>query len=642
MPMIPDQELRPRTERALAEARIRVAAFAGLAPDTPAAEVVERFDRLTAPLAGVGGWISLLENTHPSAEVRAECEALSRELSAFATELSLDRGVYESLARVESAEFDDPQAARLVERALRRFRRAGVDRDDATRERITALEAELVELGQAFSRNIVEDSREYVVAGGHAALEGLPLDFLRAHPEREDGSVVLTTDPSDRMPVMQFAENDDLRREYFLVAMQRALPDNIGVLDQLLARRRELANLLGYADWADYATEEMMTGSADTVAGFLARLEERTRDAAGEDAAQLLELARARHPEWLSVPEWARGFWSERLRAARAGVDAREARPYFAYDRVRDGLLALSAELFGVEIRRDPQGAVWHESVEAYEIVRDGRTLARFWFDMHPRAGKYKHAAMFDLHPGGAEGHATEGAIVCNFARPTADDPALLLHDDVVTLFHEFGHLLHFLLGGDQRFNAFTTGGEIEWDFVEVPSQLYEEWARDPDVLARFALHHESGQPIPRELVERMDAADRVCRALDNRVQLFYASLSLELYRAEPGKLDPVRTMIELKQRLLPTPHTEGNWFHLSFGHLVGYSAAYYTYAWSLVIAKDLAGRFDGALLDPALAREYAAKVLEPGSSRPASELVSDFLGRSYEFDAYERWLAAV
>ena len=282
--MIAPPDLRPRTTTALSEARRRLETFADLDPSTPDAARIAAFDGITVPLKDVVGWIGLFENTHPEEEVRRECEALSQELERFQTEFSLHRGAYESLAAVDLGQLDDPLAGRLAECALRRFRRAGVDRDEATRERIASLRAELVRIGQDFGRNIVEDAREYVVAGGHAALAGLPQDFLDQHPEREDGSVVLSIDPTDRMPVMQFAEDDGLRREYFLTTMQRALPANIPVLQELLRKRRELARLLGYVDWADYATEEMMTGDAATVADFLARLEVLLREPAERDA----------------------------------------------------------------------------------------------------------------------------------------------------------------------------------------------------------------------------------------------------------------------------------------------------------------------------------------------------------------------
>jgi thimet oligopeptidase len=637
--MIDPAELPRRTAEALEQARARLAAFAARPAGGAAAQALVEFDRIDAPLHGPRGWVDLFESVHPDAEVRAQCEAASRELQRFQTEFGLHRGAYEALARIAPEDLGDAGARRLLERGLRQFRRAGVDRDGPTRARIATLRGELVELGQAFARHIVEDTREFVVEDGHRALAGLPEDFLRSHPERPDGSVVLSTDPTDRVPVLTFADSDALRRAYFLLDQQRALPANVPVLAELLRKRHELARLLGAADWADYATEELMTGSGAQVAAFLDRLEPLLREPAERDADQLLALAREVHPDWRQVPEWARHYWSERLRARRGGAQARELRPYLAFGAVRDGLLALVSELFQLEIVALPAAPRWHGDVELYQLRRGAQVLGEFALDLHPRPGKFKHAAMFPLHHGGPEGDLPRGAIVANLPRPTAGDAALLLHDDVVTLFHEFGHLLHFLLGGRQPFHAFAGGEGVEWDFVEVPSQLFEEWASDAAVLQRFARHESSGEPLPAALVERLHRSQRVCRALDARVQLFYARLALDLHRSDPQQLDPLRMMIETKQRLLPIPHTEGNYFHLTFGHLVGYSAAYYTYAWSLVIAKDLLGRFEGRLLEAEPMGEYAAKVLEPGSSRAAAQMVEDFLGRPYAFERFERWL---
>lgn len=638
--MIDPVRLDESTDEALAAARGRRDDLVAAAT-RDASSVVRAYDLIAAPLVEVRGWVDLFESVHPDADVRAACEGLRRRIARFDTELALDRGLFDVLVAVDPGALADDGERRLLRLALRDFRRAGVDRDEATRERIAALRDELLEIGQAFSRNIIEDGRELVVPEGHARLGGLPADFLRSHPEREDGSVALTTDPSDWIPVITFADDDALRREFFLVKMQCGLPANVAVLDALLARRHELAELLGYATWADYFTETMMTGDGATVSRFLDRLAPLVSRAAERDVEDLLALARERDPELAQLGEWARVYWTERLRQRRAGFDAREARPYLPYEACRDGLLAVSADVYGVEYVRSHDAPRWSEEVEVYDVVRDGETLARFYFDMHPRPGKFKHAAMFNMNPGGPTGELPSGAIVCNFPRPTADDPALLLHDQLTTLFHEFGHLMHFLLGGRQPLLSFAGGERVEWDFVEVPSQLYEEWAWDAGVLRRFARHHETGEPIPVEMVERMQVADRTCRALNTVVQLYYARFSLELYRADPAQVDPVRLAIEVKQELLPLPHTDGNWFHLSFGHLDGYSAAYYTYLWSLVIAKDLFGAFEGQLDDGERTRAYAAQLLEPGSSRDAAAMVDAFLGRPYGFEPFERWLTA-
>jgi thimet oligopeptidase len=229
---------------------------------------------------------------------------------------------------------------------------------------------------------------------------------------------------------------------------------------------------------------------------------------------------------------------------------------------------------------------------------------------------------------------------VCNFPRPDAGNPALLEPSDVRTAFHEFGHLLHHLLAGRHAWLA-TSGIATEWDFVEVPSQLFEEWSQDANVLRSFALHHESGEPIPVELVQRMNQASEYGKGVLTRNQVFYAALSLEYYSQDPEGRDTTEVLRRTRERYVPTPYEEGTSMQTAFGHLDGYTALYYTYMWSLVLAKDCLSAFGDDLMDAKAASRYREAVLEPGGSRDAEDLMQNFLGRPYAFDAFEAWLAS-
>jgi thimet oligopeptidase len=274
-----------------------------------------------------------------------------------------------------------------------------------------------------------------------------------------------------------------------------------------------------------------------------------------------------------------------------------------------------------------------------FDVVDKGEVVARFYLDMHARDNKFKHAAMFHVAEGVAGETLPEACLACNFPEPRGDDPGLMLHDQVTTFFHEFGHLLHHLFGGAQRFARFS-GIATEQDFVEVPSQMYEEWAWSHDVLKTFALHYRTGEPISADMVARMRAAEEYGKGLHVLQQMYYARLSLACYERDPRSLDVTREAMRLKAEMLPTPHAEGSYMHASFGHLHGYSAMYYTYMWSLVIAKDLFTRFEDDLMNTGTANEYRATILGPGGSKDAAELVRDFLGREYGFEAFESWLA--
>ncbi len=623
---------------ALAAARANVAGFRALPATTSASAVLVAFDRLLAPLNGLSGRVHLFAHAHPDAELRAVSETLEQEIAALATELSLDRGVYERLRGIDPAVLAAGEEARVLEHALRDYRRSGVDRDEPTRERLRALQEELVRLGQEFDRNIITGGRSYVVQGGRRALAGLPEDFLAAHPERADGTIELATDPAVRMAIYTFAQSEELRRGFYVEALNRAVPENLEVLPRLLAKRHELATALGYAHWADFITEDKMLTSAREVAQFLERVIELVRPRAFAEYAELLDQKRELDPRAESVEEWDRLFLTERLKGRRYGVKAEEARPYFAYPRVLAGVLSTSAALYGVEFVPRSDASLWHPSVRCYDVRDGGEVVARFYLDMHPREGKFKHAAMFHLAEGVRGEALPEACLVCNFPEPRGDDPGLLLHDEVTTFFHEFGHLLHHLFGGRQRFLRFS-GIATEGDFVEVPSQMYEEWAWNDAVLAGFARHHQSDAPIPSDLVRRMRAAEEYGKALHVLQQMFYARLSLELYNRDPAGVNPTAVLMHLKRELLPIPHAEGTYMHASFGHLHGYSAMYYTYMWSLVIAKDLFTRFQGDLMSSATANEYRSAILGAGGSKDARDLVRDFLGREYGFEAFESWV---
>ncbi|MSR60828.1 MAG: peptidase M3 [Planctomycetes bacterium] len=622
---------------ALAECRARVERFRSARGGEPLA-VLREFDRLLQPLNGVEGRVGLFVAAHPEAEVRERCEGFERALAELRTELSLERGLFERLVALDERELPEGEPRRLLGHALRDFRRSGVDRDAATRARLRGLQEELVVLGQEFDRNIIAGGRELVIHEGPAALDGLPADFVAAHPPRADGTLVLGTDPHVRMAFLTYATRGDLRREYYQVATNRAVPQNLGVLPRLLAKRHELATTLGYAHWADYATEDKMTRSAAAARGFLERLLDKVRVRARAERDELLSFKRRREPAATAVFEWERAYWLEQVKAERFQLDSLALRSYFPFARVKQGVLDTAAELFGLEFRRARSAEVWHPSVECWELHEGGELRARFYFDLFPRPGKYKHAAMFPVQDGLSGETLPEAVLLCNFPEPSAGDPALLLHDQVTTFFHEFGHLLHHVLAGRGRWLAFA-GIATERDFVEVPSQLFEEWAWDPAVLARFARHVDSDEPIPAELVRKLRAAEDYGKGLTTETQLFYGLLALGFYDRDPRALDLSAEMIALKERTCCLPHTDGTHFHASFGHLNGYSALYYTYLWSLVIAKDLLTTFQERMMGREAALRYRRCILEPGGALDAAEMVCEFLGREYEFAAFERWL---
>lgn len=622
-------------ERALAEAEAALEALRRLPAEAHAREAMQRFDEASSALSDAGARAGLARSVHPDAALREAAEALEQEIEKRSTAMALDRALFDALARGSGAELEAESRA-VRERTLRDFRRAGVDRDEATRSEVKRLNEELVALGQTFSRNIRDDVRR--VRLPVSELAGLPEDWIRAHAPGADGLCEVTTDGPDLMPFMTWANSSAAREQLWRVARLRGHPVNAPVLAQILERRRELAALLGHDSWAAYATDDKMIGSAKAAGDFIEKIANLADTRMKRDLAELLAEKQRREPGATQLFPWESAWLEDKVKAGQYAFDSQSVRPYFAYARVKQGVLDTTARLFGLRYTRIEM-PVWHPRVEAYEVHENGNLIGRFLLDMHPREQKYKHAAQFTLTTGVAGVRVPEAVLVCNFPEPTEGDPGLMVHDDVVTFFHEFGHLLHHILGGQVRWGV-ASGVRTEWDFVEAPSQLLEEWAWEPEVLAAFALHHETNQPIPAELVTRMRRAEDFGKGVQVRQQMFYAALSLELHRRDPRGLAIDSVVRELQNRLSPYPWIEGTAFHLSFGHLEGYSALYYTYMWSLVLAKDFAGVFrKGGFMDPEVANRYRREVLAPGGSKPASALAQAFLGRAPEFAAWQAWL---
>lgn len=595
------------------------------------------FDDIVLELEAVLSQAQLIQMVHPDEKVRKAAEEISQKGGTFLTELTLNRGVYDAVSAIDGSQAD-AETKYYLQRTLRDFRLAGVDKDAETRKHIQQLREELITIGQDFDRNIRGDVRK-VTAAGAGELDGLPADYVERHKPDASGAITLTIDYPDALPIFSYAKNEELRKRMYMAYNNRAYPQNLEVLDKLIARRAELAGLLGYKSWASYITADKMAGSAETVSSFIDRIAEASGAKAQREYDALLKRKQQDVPGAQVVNAWETSYYSELVRKASYDFDSQSVRPYLAFDRVKQGLFDVTSKLFGVSYRPLKDAPVWDPSVEAYELLEDGKLVGRFYLDMHPRPNKYNHAAQFGIRTGVAGRQIPESALVCNLPGGQAGDPGLMTHGDVVTFFHEFGHLVHALLGGRHQWVGIG-GTSVEQDFVEAPSQMLEEWTWDPATLALFAKHYQTNEPIPAALVRQMRRANEFGKALAVRQQMIYAKLSLSIYDRDPKSVDTDALVKELTNKYRPTPYVEGTHFQTAFGHLDGYSAVYYAYMWSLVIAKDLFSQFDRAnLLAPDVARRYRNSILAPGGTKPADQLVRDFLGRPFDFKPWQEWL---
>ncbi|WP_254666412.1 M3 family metallopeptidase [Humibacillus sp. DSM 29435] len=590
--------------------------------------VLHRWNEAQTALSNAGSVGALFSEVHPDQAVRERAEALVQDVQKLDTDLGLDPDLYAVFERL-SGDGLDLDAQRVLERTLRDFRRSGVDRDEATRNRLRELNERAVQLSQEFSKNVRQDVRSIRVRPEQLA--GLPRDWVQAHPVEPDGLVTVTTDYPDVVPFRTFAHDAQARRDLVTQAQTVAWPANDAVLQGLFAVRREIAGLLGFDTWADYDAEVKMIGTGAAIGDFVERIAELSATSAERDKQLLVERLRRDRPDATDIDSPDVTYYAELVRKEDLAVDAQLVRTFFPFEQVRQGLLDVTGALFGLDWQRVDDAATWHDDVATYDVAFGGECIGRIHLDLHPRDGKFKHAAQFDLVRGVAGSQLAEGVLVCNLSR------GLLEHDEVVTLFHEFGHLVHHVLAGRGDWVRFS-GVATEWDFVEAPSQMLEEWAWDPDVLATFARNAE-GETIPADLVQAMRRANDFGKGYDARTQMFYAALSYDFHVHQTDDLT-VR-LRELMGRYSAFPYVAGTHMHCSFGHLDGYSSGYYTYMWSLVIAKDMFSAFDPAnLLDLEVAGAYRDKVLVPGGRQDAADLVEDFLGREYTFDAYAAWLA--
>jgi thimet oligopeptidase len=610
-------------------------------------DTLVRYNELLTAASTSNALAGLMSEVHPDEAIRDAARECEQQVARFYSDLWLDRQVYDALASVDVRGSDD-ETRRFLAHTLRDYRRAGVDKSPEVRARLLQIDEELTKLGQNFSKTISEDVRAIEV-GDPARLAGLPADYIAAHPPGADGKVRITTDYPDYNPFMTYAVDDELRRQLYIAFRSRGDRHNETTLREILKLRAEKAKLLGYADWADYITADKMIGSGARAAEFIDKVWKLAAPRAEQDYKELLRQLQAMpgSTKPTAVADWQKTWLENLVKKERYEVDASEVRQYFPYDRVLAGLLQITAEIFDLTYAEVSDAERWHPSVLVYDVVRGETTLGRIYLDMHPRDGKYKHAAQFPLKDGVRGVQLPEGVLVCNFpvSEPATATRAactgLMEHDDVVTMFHEFGHLMHHVLGGHQRWIT-QSGVATEWDFVEAPSQMFEEWAWRYDTLARFARHHETGEVIPKALVDKMRRADKFGLGTATVQQIFYAAISLGFHRTDPESLDQLAEVQRLQKRYTPFAYVPGTRFHASFGHLVGYSAMYYTYQWSLVIAKDLLTPFESTgLMATDVTYAYRDRVLVPGGTRDAAELVRSFLGRDYEFSAYEQFLLA-
>ncbi len=593
-------------------------------------------NEIDAQLDGFLPQVGLMANVHPDKAVRDAAEKCTEDADALVTELSLDTEIFRVLSEINPAELS-PLAKRSLEKHLNDYRRSGVDKDKETRDEITEIRKQMVKASIDFEREIREGTK--FVDFAEEDLEGLPKDFIDSHLKTEEGKIRISTDYPDFFPVVNYARKEATRKAIYQAFLQRAWPANEKNLMDILNLRFRFAQLLGYRNWADYAAELEMAKDADTIGQFIDQVADIARPRMQKDLDELLQRKRQDVPETDGIHVWDRFYYVNQIKSERFDIDMEALRQYFPFQQVVDGVLKINQLIFGVTFTQVSDETAWHPDVLTYDVSAGNRRIGRFYLDMHPREGKYKHMAMFHIVEGIRGNRLPVGALVCNFPKPGDSSEALMSHSEVETLFHEFGHLMHHILAGGYPWMNLT-GISCESEFVEAPSQLLEEWAYAPEVLKQFAKHVKTGEAIPDDEVMKLVAARKFGKGIHVMRQMFYAAISLQFHRVPTDDLNLLALTRQLQEQYNPYPYEPDTYVYASFGHLMGYTSEYYSYMWSLKLARDLLTRFEReGMLNPATAADYREKIIRRGGSEDANEMVKEFLGRESNFDAFKKYL---
>ncbi|WP_338414717.1 M3 family metallopeptidase [uncultured Sphaerotilus sp.] len=628
-----------------------------VAPDTPA-----DYDTLskvlsvaTERLGCAWGAVGHLKGVADTPELRAAFNENLPRITEFYTRQGADERLYAKYKAIAA----NPSAATLsaprqqaLSHWLRDFVLSGAELQGEAKARFAAIQEQMADLGQKFSEHVLDATDSFTHYATTDELAGVPDDVkaatrAAAQAEGKDGHK-LTLHMPVYLPVMQYADNRALREQLYTAYVTRACEagpperDNGPVMAELLRLRQEEATLLGYPSYADVSLVPKMAESPAQVLSFLRDLARRARPYAERDLAELREFA-ATELGLSDLQSWDSAYASEKLKEARYAFSDQEVKQYFTEPKVLDGLFRIIETLFEVAIRPD-KAPVWHPSVRFYRIERAGQLVGQFYLDPYARSGKRPGAWMDDvkgrwLRPDTGVLQTPVAHLVCNFSTPVGDKPALLTHDEVQTLFHEFGHGLHHMLTQVSELGVSGISG-VEWDAVELPSQFMENFCWEWDVLKHMTAHVETGEPLPRALFDKMTAAKNFQSGMMTLRQVEFSLLDMRLH-AEPGSDTRVQQVVdEVRDEVAVMKPPAFNRFQHTFSHIFagGYSAGYYSYKWAELLSADAWSAFEEeGVLNPETGRRYRREILEAGGARDAIDNFKAFRGREPNIDALLR-----
>ncbi|MBN46759.1 MULTISPECIES: oligopeptidase A [unclassified Methylophaga] len=654
------EHVEPAIDHALSTARNKIDTILSTLTEPTWETLVQPMEDMDALIDSVWSPVSHMNSVVNSEELRQAYNACLPKLSEFSTELGQNETLYQAYKAIaEGAEYQklDTAQKKVIDNAVRDFRLSGVELDQQQRDEFKKLSQKMTERTAKFEENLLDAThawRKHIT--DESLLSGLPPSTIEMSEQmaKREGleGWLFTLDFPSYMPVMSYADNRELREEMYTAFATKASDqgphagkwDNTDVMLDILNLRHQLANLLGFANHAERSLATKMAQSSQQVLDFLQDLAKRSKPIAENEYAELRAFAKVTADQG-QLEAWDVTYFAEKLRQQRYSISQEELKPYFPEDKVVSGLFAVVNRLYGLDIRERNDVDVWHKDVRFFEIVaEDGSVRAQFYLDLYARQHKRGGAWMDECKARRRTANGIEipvAFLTCNFSEPVGDKPALFTHDEVTTLFHEFGHGLHHMLTKIEYAGVSGING-VAWDAVELPSQFMENWCWEREALDLISGHYQTGEKLPDELFDKMIAARNFQSAMmmlrQLEFSLFDFRLHLEFDPNQPNQVEKILEQVRNEVTVVKPP--KFNRFAHSFAHIFagGYAAGYYSYKWAEVLSADAFSKFEEkGIFDRQTGLEFLEAILEQGGSREPMELFIEFRGREPQIDALLR-----
>ena len=649
---IKNEHFTPAFEVAIEQAREEIEAITENSEEPTFENTIEALDYSGRHLQRISSIFFNLNAAETNPEIQQIAQKISPKLTQFQNDITLNQALFDRVKQVYEKQDQallTPEQKTLLDKKFKSFSRNGAMLSDNDKQQLRKIDERLAKLKLQFGEHVLAETNAYELwIQNKADLEGLPESIIeaaaiKAREKEKEAGWVFTLDYPSFVPFMKYAKNRELRRELYLAFGSRGFHgderDNKEVVLEIARLRYERAALLGYDSHAAFVLEERMAESPENVLEFLDELLEKALPAAKKELAELQEFAR-QNDGLSELQKWDTSFYSEQLRNRKFNLDDEQLKPYFQLENVIGGVFKVASLLFGLQFEETSDVETYHPDVKTFRVFdQEQKEVALFYADFHPRPGK-RNGAWMTSYRGQYKYEGKEVrphvSIVCNFTKPTENNPSLLTFNEVTTLFHEFGHALHGMLA-DTKYKSLS-GTSVHWDFVELPSQILENWCYEEEALKLFAKHYETGEIIPMELVQKIKDSSNFLEGMATLRQLSYAMLDMAWHHSYPGEIPDIKAFeTDASQKSQLFPETEGTCMSTAFAHIFqgGYSSGYYSYKWAEVLDADAFAHFkEKGIFDREIAHLFQEHILSKGGTEEPMILYERFRGRKPKIDA--------